>query len=39
MSSDLTFITNEKNQTLLDRFMVLIKDAQFFDILIGYLIK
>jgi hypothetical protein len=27
MNSDLTFITNEKNQTLLDRFRVLIKDT------------
>ncbi|OGF64267.1 hypothetical protein A2661_00790 [Candidatus Giovannonibacteria bacterium RIFCSPHIGHO2_01_FULL_45_24] len=29
MSSDLTFITNEKNQTPLDRFRVLIKDIRF----------
>ena len=36
MNSDLTFITNEENQTLLDRFQVLIKDAQFFDVLVGY---
>lgn len=36
MDSDLTFITNEKNKTLLDRFKVLIKDTQFFDILVGY---
>ncbi len=36
MDSDLTFITNERNQTLLDRFKVLIKDAQFFDVLVGY---
>jgi len=32
MDSDLTFITNEKNQTLLDRFRVLIKDTRFFDV-------
>lgn len=36
MNSDLTFITNEKNQTLLDRFRVLIKDTLFFDVLVGY---
>lgn len=36
MNSDLTFITNEKNQTLLDRFRVLIKDTRFFDVLVGY---
>jgi HKD family nuclease len=36
MTTDLTFITNEENQTLKDRFNVLIKDAQFFDVLVGY---
>ena len=36
MNSDLTFITNEKNQTLLDRFRVLIKDTRLFDVLVGY---
>jgi len=36
MDSDLTFITNEGNQTLLDRFKVLIKDTRFFDVLVGY---
>jgi len=36
MNSDLTFITNEKNQTLLDRFRVLIKDTRFFDVLVDY---
>src|SRR3989338_7520445 len=36
MNSDLTFVTNEKNQTLLDRFRVLIKDTRFFDVLVGY---
>jgi len=35
-NSDLTFITNEENQKLLDRFRVLIKDTQFFDVLVGY---
>src|SRR3972149_4638198 len=36
MNTDLTFITNENNQSLLDRFKVLIKDTQFFDVLVGY---
>ncbi|MGQ9898560.1 MAG: hypothetical protein ACUVR8_13530 [Acidobacteriota bacterium] len=36
MTTDLTFITNEQNQTLKDRFHVLIKDARFFDVLVGY---
>ena len=36
MSSDLTFITNEKNKHLLDRFNILIKDTRFFDVLVGY---
>jgi len=35
-SQDLTFITNEKNQSLANRFRVLIKDTQFFDVLVGY---
>jgi len=34
MSSDLTFITNEKNKRLLDRFKVLIKDTRLFDVLV-----
>jgi len=34
--SDLTFITNEKGQSLLERFKVLIKDTEFFDVLVGY---
>jgi len=29
-NSDLTFITNEKGQNLLERFKVLIKDTEFF---------
>jgi len=33
---DLTFITNEKNKRLLDRFKVLIKDTRLFDVLVGY---
>jgi len=36
MSTDLTFITNEKERRLLERFKVLIKDTQFFDVLVGY---
>jgi superfamily II DNA/RNA helicase/HKD family nuclease len=36
MATDLTFITNEEGQTLKDRFNVLIKDARFFDCLVGY---
>ncbi len=36
MSSDLTFITNEDDQNLKGRFGVLIKDARFFDCLVGY---
>jgi len=36
MKTDLTFITNEKNRRLLDRFNVLIKDTKFFDVLVGY---
>jgi superfamily II DNA or RNA helicase len=36
MNSDLTFITNEENQNLKDRFEVLIKDTAFFDCLVGY---
>ena len=31
--SDLTFITNEKEQNLLKRFKVLIKDTELFDVL------
>lgn len=36
VSSDLTFITNEDGNTLLDRFSKLIKDTTFFDCLVGY---
>src|SRR3990172_2990495 len=36
MTTDLTFITNEKNRSLLERFHVLIKDTRFFDVLVGY---
>lgn len=36
MTTDLSFITNEKNQSLKNRFEVLIKDTSFFDCLVGY---
>jgi len=36
MNTDLSFITNEENQNLKDRFSVLIKDTSFFDCLVGY---
>ena len=36
LSSDFTFITNQENRNLLERFKVLIKDTQFFDVLVGY---
>src|SRR3989338_9839182 len=36
MNTDLTFITNEKDKNLLERFKVLIKDTKFFDVLVGY---
>lgn len=36
MNSDLTFITNEENQSLYQRFEVLIKDTRLFDVLVGY---
>jgi len=35
-NSDLTFITNEKGTNFLERFNVLIKDTEFFDVLVGY---
>ncbi len=34
--SDLTFIINEGESNLLERFKVLIKDTKFFDVLVGY---
>jgi len=36
INTDLSFITNEKKQSLKDRFEVLIKDTSFFDCLVGY---
>lgn len=35
-STDLTFITNEQNQSLRNRFNQLIKDSKHFDVLVGY---
>lgn len=34
--SDLSFITNEENQNLSQRFQTLIEDTRFFDVLVGY---
>jgi len=34
--TDTTFITNEGEKNLRDRFRVLIKDTRFFDVLVGY---
>jgi len=39
MNSDLTFITNEKGQNLLERFKVLIKDTRFLGSRFNDLIK
>ncbi|TMS41017.1 MAG: helicase [Methanobacterium sp.] len=36
MTSDMTFITNEDGNKLVDRFNDLIRDTQFFDCLVGY---
>ncbi|MEA1959396.1 MAG: phospholipase D-like domain-containing protein, partial [Chloroflexota bacterium] len=36
MTTDKTFITNEDEQNLKERFRVLIKDTRFFDVLVGY---
>lgn len=36
MQTDLTFITNERERRLLDRFNKLIKDTRLFDVLVGY---
>jgi len=35
-NTDLTFITNEPDRNLLERFKVLIKDTESFDALVGY---
>ncbi|MDD2550107.1 MAG: helicase-related protein [Bacteroidales bacterium] len=34
--TDLTFFTNEKGDTLLNRFKATLKDTQLFDVLVGY---
>lgn len=36
MTTGLTFINNEKEANLLERFKILIKDARFFNSLVGY---
>lgn len=36
MNTDLTFITNKENETLLERFKVLIKDTKYFDALVAF---
>lgn len=36
MNNNLSFITNEENQSLKERFRTLIKDTSFFDCLVGY---
>ena len=35
-NTDLTFFTNEKGQSLLDRFKSTLKDTRLFDVLVGY---
>lgn len=35
-TTDLTFFTNDANQTLLDRFNITLSDTQLFDVLVGY---
>ncbi len=34
--TDLTFFTNDKKQTLLDRFKTTLADTRLFDVLVGY---
>lgn len=36
MTTDLTFFTNEPNQSLLDRFKATLPHVRYFDILVGY---
>ena len=36
LNTDLTFFTNESDSTLLDRFVAILKDVKYFDILVGY---
>ncbi len=35
-NTDLTFFTNEPDSTLLDRFLAILKDVKYFDILVDY---
>ena len=35
-NTDLTFFTNDENQTLLDRFKATLSDTRYFDVLVGY---
>jgi hypothetical protein len=35
-NTDITFITNDENSTLKERFQTLIKDTVFFDCLVDY---
>jgi len=35
-NTDVTFFTNDQNQTLLDRFKATLTDTQLFDVLVGY---
>ena len=34
--NDTSFFTNEVDNTLVDRFNILLKDTEFFDCLVGY---
>lgn len=36
MNTDLTFITNEGNESLKNRFEVLVRDTEYFDCLVGF---
>lgn len=36
MNNDLTFFTNDENDSLLERFKITLKDTRYFDILVGY---
>lgn len=36
LETDLTFFTNEKGKTLLDRFRRTLRDTQYFDVVVGY---
>ena len=36
MNTEITFITNETENTLRDRFRILIKEIRLFDVLVGF---